>query len=102
GRRGAGQTRRPLARIPAAPRAFRRPPGVARPGTGVLDRPARCLQGSHRAYPERRTLMNSTNAVTATVEVAVDPATAFEVFTEEIDRWWRPGPIDWYDSVRAV
>ena len=31
--------------------------------------------------------MNSPNAVTATVEVAVDPATAFEVFTGEIDRW---------------
>ncbi len=46
--------------------------------------------------------MNSTDAVTATVEVAVDPATAFEVFTEEIDRWWRPGPINWYDAYRAV
>jgi Activator of Hsp90 ATPase homolog 1-like protein len=40
--------------------------------------------------------------VTASVEVALDPGRAFEVFTEEIDRWWRPGPINWYDSARAV
>jgi hypothetical protein len=46
--------------------------------------------------------MKPTDAVTATVEVAVDPATAFEIFTEEIDRWWKPGPINWYDPYRAV
>jgi uncharacterized protein YndB with AHSA1/START domain len=28
---------------------------------------------------------------TVTVLVAVEPAIAFEVFTEEIDRWWRRG-----------
>ncbi len=32
--------------------------------------------------------MISSDAVTATVEVAVDPATAFEVFTAEIGAWW--------------
>ena len=26
-----------------------------------------------------------------TVRVRVDPPTAFRVFTDEIDRWWRPG-----------
>ena len=46
--------------------------------------------------------MKSTDAVTVTVEVAVDPSTAFEIFTQEIDRWWRPGPINWYDSYRAI
>lgn len=46
--------------------------------------------------------MDSTHAVTATVEVGVDPFTAFEIFTGEIDRWWRPGPINWYDSSRAI
>lgn len=46
--------------------------------------------------------MSSTDAVTATVEVGVDPNTAFEIFTEEIGRWWRPGPINWYDANRAV
>lgn len=30
--------------------------------------------------------------VRVTTYVAVDPATAFAVFTEEIDRWWRRGP----------
>jgi Activator of Hsp90 ATPase homolog 1-like protein len=43
-----------------------------------------------------------TDAVTATVEVALDPASAFEIFTEEIGRWWRPGPINWNDSGRAI
>lgn len=43
-----------------------------------------------------------TDAVTATVEVAVDPATAFAIFTDEIDRWWRPGPINWNDPDRAI
>jgi hypothetical protein len=46
--------------------------------------------------------MRPTDTVTATIEVAVDPATAFEIFTEEIDRWWKPGPINWYDAYRAV
>src|SRR6266496_4395327 len=42
--------------------------------------------------------MRSTDIVTATVEVAVDPATAFAIFTEEIGQWWRPGPINWNDT----
>jgi hypothetical protein len=36
----------------------------------------------------------STDRVTVTADVAVDPATAFEVFTSEIGAWWtamRPG-----------
>lgn len=32
--------------------------------------------------------MTSSDAVTAMIEVAVDPATAFEVFTGEIGDWW--------------
>jgi uncharacterized protein YndB with AHSA1/START domain len=32
------------------------------------------------------------DAVRVTTRVAVDPATAFEIFTEEIDAWWRRGP----------
>ena len=46
--------------------------------------------------------MNSAPVVTVTVEVAVDPRVAFEIFTEEIGRWWRPGPINWNYSDRAV
>ena len=30
--------------------------------------------------------------VTVSVTVAADPATAFALFTEETDRWWRRGP----------
>ncbi|MBO0691170.1 MAG: SRPBCC domain-containing protein [Candidatus Dormibacteraeota bacterium] len=46
--------------------------------------------------------MSANDVATATIEVAVDPATAFQIFTEEIGQWWRPGPINWNDSRRAV
>ncbi len=46
--------------------------------------------------------MKLPDTVSASVEVALDPMTAFVVFTEEINRWWRPGPINWNDSARAV
>ena len=46
--------------------------------------------------------MSGRDVVTASVEVAVDPETAFEVFTEEIGRWWRPGPINWNHPDRAI
>ena len=39
---------------------------------------------------------------TSTVSVSVDPATAFTAFTEEIDLWWVRGPINYFDSGRAV
>jgi uncharacterized protein YndB with AHSA1/START domain len=35
--------------------------------------------------------MNSQQA-RVSIAVAVPPATAFEIFTNEIDRWWRRGP----------
>lgn len=38
----------------------------------------------------------------AEIEVDTDPATAFEVFTEEYDQWWGNGPIDSYESWRLV
>src|SRR5437660_7140983 len=46
--------------------------------------------------------MKLPDAVSASVEVALDPVNAFAVFTEEINRWWRPGPMNWNDSARAV
>ncbi len=46
--------------------------------------------------------MKHPDVVTAVVEVALDPATAFAVFTEEIGQWWKPGPINWNDFRRAV
>ena len=46
--------------------------------------------------------MSEERSVTSEVEVGVDPGTAFTVFTEEIDLWWQRGPINFYDSARAV
>jgi Activator of Hsp90 ATPase homolog 1-like protein len=34
--------------------------------------------------------------------VAVDPVTAFEVFTDEIGDWYQSGPHSWNDPERAV
>ncbi len=36
------------------------------------------------------------------VEVPVDPLQAFRIFTEEINQWWVPGPINYFDAGRAV
>jgi uncharacterized glyoxalase superfamily protein PhnB len=41
-------------------------------------------------------------SVASEVEVAVDPATAFSVFTDEINLWWIRGPINNWDSARVV
>ena len=41
-------------------------------------------------------------SATASVEVASDPATAFQVFTEEIDLWWVRNPINFWDSGRVT
>ena len=41
------------------------------------------------------------SSVSSSVEVPIDPLTAFTVFTEEIASWWVQGPINFYDSSRA-
>ena len=41
-------------------------------------------------------------SVVRTVDVAVDPATAFAVFTDEIDDWYERGPYSWNDPGRAI
>ena len=41
-------------------------------------------------------------SATAAVEVAADPVTAFQVFTEEIDLWWVRNPINFWDSGRVT
>ena len=46
--------------------------------------------------------MTDDRSVTSEVAVAVDPATAFAAFTEEMDLWWQRGPINFHDSTRAV
>ena len=47
--------------------------------------------------------MTEAQTVSSEVEVAVDPATAFRAFTEEMDLWWVRGPINfWNDGGRVV
>jgi uncharacterized glyoxalase superfamily protein PhnB len=41
-------------------------------------------------------------AAEASVEVNVDPVTAFRLFTQEIDYWWVRGAINFFDSARAT
>jgi uncharacterized protein YndB with AHSA1/START domain len=36
--------------------------------------------------------LNRADAVRVTSRVEVDPGTAFRVFTDEVDAWWRAGP----------
>ena len=45
--------------------------------------------------------MTAPRSMSSSIEVAVDPATAFEVFTEELDCWWIQGPINFFDTARA-
>ena len=45
--------------------------------------------------------MTAPRSVNSSIEVEVDPATAFKVFTEELDCWWIQGPINFFDSARA-
>lgn len=41
-------------------------------------------------------------SASASVEVGADPATAFRIFTDEIDLWWVRGPINFFDASRAI
>ncbi|MEQ7123148.1 VOC family protein [Actinopolymorpha sp. B11F2] len=45
--------------------------------------------------------MTRTSA-SASVEVDLDPHTAFKVFTQEIDLWWVRGPINFHDASRLA
>jgi uncharacterized glyoxalase superfamily protein PhnB len=40
--------------------------------------------------------------MSCTVDVRVDPNTAFTAFTDEMDNWWLRTPISYYDSARAI
>lgn len=46
--------------------------------------------------------MTHTASVRVSVVVDLDPADAFEVFTNEIDSWYRRGPHSFADPSRAV
>jgi uncharacterized glyoxalase superfamily protein PhnB len=41
-------------------------------------------------------------SVSSTIEVAVDPATAFAAFTDELDFWWVRGPINHHAGGRVL
>jgi hypothetical protein len=41
-------------------------------------------------------------SITASVQVAVPPSVAFAAFTDELDSWWVRGPINAFDSSRAL
>ncbi|GIJ44649.1 hypothetical protein Val02_15350 [Virgisporangium aliadipatigenens] len=45
--------------------------------------------------------MTSTGTATASIEVAVDPKTAFDVFTADIGIWWKRGTHYWVDPERG-
>jgi uncharacterized glyoxalase superfamily protein PhnB len=46
--------------------------------------------------------MSEDRSVTSEIEVPVDAGTAFRAFTEDLDRWWVRGPINFFDGARAV
>jgi uncharacterized glyoxalase superfamily protein PhnB len=46
--------------------------------------------------------VSETRSRSSSVEVAVDPLTAFTVFADELDLWWVRGPINAYDSGRLA
>ena len=45
--------------------------------------------------------MDGTARVSQSVEVRVDPATAFDLYTREINRWWKRDSWYWNDRRRA-
>ena len=46
--------------------------------------------------------MTSPRSVSSQVTVSVGPQAAFTAFTSEMDLWWVRGPINFFDSARAV
>src|SRR5919198_123801 len=113
GRRdGRRRRRREGPHVPAATGSVRCAAGVAGPGPCVLDRAAGVLQGPGGATPkapwdtcppnERIEGMTEHLTVLASIDVAVDPSAAFQIFTEEIGSWGEPGPTTWNDAPRAL
>jgi len=46
--------------------------------------------------------VTSPRSVSSAVTVSVSPQSAFTAFTDEMDLWWVRGPINFFDSARAV
>src|SRR6266550_9015787 len=76
---------------------------MARPDAGLLVGADGSLQGARRArLTETEPVVTQPASVRVTVWVGVDAARAFEVFTGEIDDWYRRGPHNFFDPVRAI
>src|SRR5262245_38763657 len=103
GSRGRSRRARPRGRpgagLPAAARVAGRSAGLAGSGPGPVERAAGRVQAARGAGEDT---MTAPRSMTAQVEVAVDPATAFVAFTDEMDLWWLRTPITYYDSARAI
>src|ERR687891_265011 len=72
--------------------AVRRPARVAGRGGRVLERTAGGVQGARRARAQGTPDVSAADGVRVSLDVAVEPAVAFEVFTTELDAWWGRGP----------
>jgi uncharacterized glyoxalase superfamily protein PhnB len=46
--------------------------------------------------------MTDTMSAACSVEVDVDPQTAFTAFTDEMNSWWMRSPISFHDAARAI
>ena len=46
--------------------------------------------------------MTGPRSVSCTIDVGVDPQTAFTAFTDEMDNWWMRSPISFYDASRTI
>lgn len=50
----------------------------------------------------RESGMTTIEPIVASTTVKVPAGVAFEIFVEEVNRWWRPGPYFWNDPERAI
>ena len=77
------------------PEPIRRAPGLARSAAGALGRAAGLVQAPCRGEGD---VMTGPRSVSCTIDVGVDPHTAFTAFTDEMDNWWMRSPISFYDT----
>lgn len=71
-------------------------------GPNTPDTPAPPDTPDTSGTPETPAIPESERTITSSVEVGVPPAVAFEAFTREMDSWWVRGPINAFDSSRAL
>src|SRR5581483_6195824 len=88
-RRRARPARHPHPDVPVMPRPVRRAARVAGTGRVLLAGPARRVPGPRGEQEKGQAVMIDTDRVRVTTVIRTDPATAFHVFTAEIDSWWK-------------